>query len=94
MRIPVCALVSFLCLAGVGAAQERAGAGRTCRDGAARFAVGQRYSESLAERARRAARAAVTREIAPGQTYTMEFRPDRLNLETDGRGIVRRLRCG
>jgi hypothetical protein len=65
-----------------------------CRDGASRFAIGQRYSDQLGERAGRAARAAVVRRIEPGQAYTMEFRADRLNLETDRRGIVRRARCG
>jgi hypothetical protein len=66
----------------------------TCRDQAARFAVGRPYSARLAERARRAARATVTRTLAPGQVYTMEFLAHRLNFEIDRRGIVRRVRCG
>ena len=82
-------------LTGAAAAQASSpGAQPACRDGAARFVIGRRHSEKLAERARRAARAAVARRIEPGQVYTMDFRPDRLNLEVDGRGIVRRVRCG
>jgi hypothetical protein len=66
----------------------------TCRDDAARFAVGQPYSDRLAERARRRARAGLVRKIEPGQVYTMEFRADRLNLELGPRGRIRAVRCG
>ena len=95
MRILVYALTALAGLIGAAAAQVATpGPQRACRDGAARFAIGQRYSERLAERARRAAHAAVTRTIEPAQVSTMDFRPDRLNLEVDRHGIVRRVRCG
>jgi hypothetical protein len=88
-------LIVFGSLIGVAAAQAgEPRPQRACRDGAARFAIGHRYSAKLAERAQRATRAAVTRKVAPGQVYTMEFRPDRLNFDLDRRGIVRRVRCG
>jgi hypothetical protein len=95
MQILVCALVALVGLIGAAVAQVVAPEPRhMCRDGAARLVIGHRYSEKLAERTRRAAGAAVTRTIVPGHVYTMDFRHDRLNLEVDRRGIVRRVRCG
>jgi hypothetical protein len=95
MRVLVCALIVLDSLVGVAAAQAWSpGPQRACRDGAAQFAIGHRYSAKLAERARLATHAALTRNVAPGQVYTMEFRADRLNFDLDRRGIVRRVRCG
>jgi len=65
-----------------------------CRDGAAYFAVGARYTPQMAEQARRAAGARMVRLIRPGMSYTMEFRGDRLNLEVNRAGWVTRVRCG
>jgi hypothetical protein len=56
--------------------------------------VGQPYSEDVAVRARQASGARLARKIEPGRAYTMEFSPDRLNLEVDARGVIRRVRCG
>lgn len=66
----------------------------SCAAEKARSAVGQPYSDALAEQARREAGARVARKIEPGRAYTMEFLDGRLNLEVDGREIVQRLRCG
>ena len=65
-----------------------------CSVSGARFAVGETYTPELAERAREAARARIVRKIERGGAYTMEFSPDRLNIEVDGAGIVRDLTCG
>jgi hypothetical protein len=65
-----------------------------CSEAAARFAVGQPYSERLAEQARQAAGARIARLIEPGGAYTMELRPDRLDIEINRDGIVQRVRCG
>lgn len=35
-----------------------------------------------------------TRTIRPGDAVTMDFRPDRLNIELDESGKIKRLRCG
>jgi hypothetical protein len=32
--------------------------------------------------------------LGPNQAATMDFRPDRLNLETDATGIILKARCG
>jgi len=65
-----------------------------CREEKARSAVGEPYSDELAERARQASGARVTRRVQPGGPDTMELRTDRLNLEVDQSGIVRAVRCG
>lgn len=42
-----------------------------------------------------AARAAgPVRILPPGSAATMDFRPDRLNIETDAAGAIRRITCG
>lgn len=80
--------------AGAQPAPSPASGPSSCTAERARSALGQPYSDALAERARREAGARVARKIEPGRAYTMEFLAGRLNLEVDGRGIVQRLRCG
>ncbi len=65
-----------------------------CDAAQAQFAVGARYSDALAERARTAAGAASVRRLVPGQVVTMEFNGTRLNLDTDAAGTVTSARCG
>ena len=60
----------------------------------AQFAVGQAYSDSLAEQARAAAGAKIVRRLVPGQMVTMEYSAERLNLDTDAGGKVTGVRCG
>lgn len=65
-----------------------------CNAAKAQFAVGQTYSDALAEQARAAAGAKVVRQLLPGQAITMEFNAQRLNLESGGDGRVVSVRCG
>jgi hypothetical protein len=65
-----------------------------CNAGKARSAVGRPYTEAAAEKARVAAGASTTRKTEPGRAYTMEFRPDRLTLRVDRRGVVTAVVCG
>jgi hypothetical protein len=53
-----------------------------------------RPADEVAEEARAAAGARTVRIVRPNQHVTMDFRPDRLNLETDAAAIVVKLRCG
>ncbi len=91
MRLAGCALMALLAFAGPGFAQPSS---PPCHEAAASFALGERYSDRLARRARRAANARVVRKVEPGRFYTMEFRADRLNLVVDRRDTVRAVRCG
>ena len=65
-----------------------------CDASRAQFAVGQRYSKQLAERARRAAHARVVRALEPGTMYTMEFDGGRLSIYLNSRGTVKSVKCG
>lgn len=65
-----------------------------CDAAKAQFAVGESYSDALAERARTAAGAASVRRLVPGQVVTMEYNGTRLNLDTDAAGKVTSARCG
>lgn len=91
-----CALALWLgCALLMSIAPARAdGNSLACKEQAARFAIGQPYSDELAQKARRAAGAKALRKIEPGRFYTMEFRADRLNLEVDGKDRVVAVRCG
>ena len=76
--------------AGAGAEQQMT----QCNADKAQFAMGQPYSDALAEQARVASGSGVVRRLKPGQIVTMEFRADRLSLETDETGKVIAVRCG
>ncbi len=53
-----------------------------------------RPGDTIAEEARAAAGARAVRVIRPNQAVTMDFRADRLNIETNDGGIVLSVRCG
>jgi hypothetical protein len=66
----------------------------SCDAHKAQFALGQRYSPELAERAGRAAGARHTRKLEPGAPATTDLREDRLNLQLDRQETVSRVTCG
>jgi hypothetical protein len=66
----------------------------TCDAAAAGFAMGQAYSESLAEDVRRRTGARTVRSLRPGQAVTLEYNAERINLDLDLAGRVTRARCG
>jgi hypothetical protein len=66
----------------------------TCVADLARWAVGQRASATLLERARIASTASVARFIRPNEAITMEYSPARLNLYVNAREIVEGVVCG
>jgi hypothetical protein len=69
-------------------------ASSTCDDSKARWAIGERGSDQLLERARAAAGAASARFIRPGQAVTTEYLGSRLNLRLDTHEIVQSVSCG
>ncbi|MQA30600.1 MAG: hypothetical protein GEU82_12325 [Luteitalea sp.] len=66
----------------------------SCVGTEAQWAIGQRASDDLLNRARVAASAALARFLHPNQPITMEYSGSRLNLELDEREVVRAVRCG
>ncbi len=65
-----------------------------CSAAGAAMALGQPFDQALGERARTGAGAELLRVIRPGDAVTMDFRPERLNLELDSEGRVAEARCG
>ena len=87
-------LALALCLASTCLPLRPGEARADCDAGKARSAVGRPYTDAAAEKARVAAGASTVRKMEPGRAYTMEFRPDRLTLRVDARGIVTSAACG
>lgn len=65
-----------------------------CRAAGAEAELGKTADEKIVDDARYAAGAMRTRVIRPGQPVTMDADPQRLNIEVDETGRIRRLRCG
>jgi len=68
--------------------------GAGCGDGKAADLIGKRWTEALRAPTQKRTGARDLRVIAPGDAVTMDYRPDRLNIETDAEGRVVRLKCG
>ena len=67
---------------------------QACEPSRAQFAVGRNAGPRVVNQAQRRSGAATVRVIGPNDAVTMDFRPDRLNLETNARGRIVRVRCG
>ncbi|MBC8995308.1 hypothetical protein IAI51_02045 [Pseudomonas sp. N40(2020)] len=70
-----------------------AGHGR-CEATAAEFAIGKKASPELLEQARAKASAQNARFLKPDDMITLEYRSDRLNLNTDNNLVITRVNCG
>lgn len=68
--------------------------GAGCGDAKAADLIGKRWTEALRAPTQKRTGARDLRVIAPGDAVTMDYRPDRLNIETDAEGKVVRLKCG
>lgn len=69
-----------------------AGAG-TCNAAAVQDLVGKPLAANEADAKKRAGAAAV-RSYVTGAALTMDYREDRLNIETDANGMIVKLSCG
>ena len=65
-----------------------------CNAAAAQGLIGRAATTELGAEALRLTRATALRWIPPGSAVTMDYRTDRLNIETDSQNRVRALRCG
>jgi hypothetical protein len=92
-RFAITALIGLTACTPMAKPEQHAGLGG-CGDAKVAGLVGKVWTESLRAGTLKTSRAAALRIIAPGTIVTMDFRPDRLNIETDNQGRVTRLRCG
>lgn len=65
-----------------------------CEAKAAEFTIGQKASPQLLEQARTRAGAQNARILKPNDMITLEYRSDRLNLNTDDNLVITRVNCG
>ncbi|MCU1780356.1 I78 family peptidase inhibitor [Pseudomonas sp. 14P_5.3_Bac1] len=65
-----------------------------CEAKAAEFAIGQKASPQLLEQARTRAGAQNARILKPNDMIALEYRSDRLNLNTDDNLVITRVNCG
>ncbi|MBT9303751.1 MULTISPECIES: I78 family peptidase inhibitor [Pseudomonas] len=65
-----------------------------CEAKAAQFTIGQKASPQLLEQARTRAGAQNARILKPNDMITLEYRSDRLNLNTDDNLVITRVNCG
>lgn len=65
-----------------------------CQAEAASWAIGHAASPEVVERARAETHSSHVRVIEPGQAVTMDYNPDRLNINVNERGAITGLKCG
>ena len=97
MRLPPALCAACLAAALAGCAPDVADPGAdSCGAGSYQGLVGSTDEAALDALADLglAGDAPQTRFIGPGQAVTMDYRPDRLNVEYDADGIVTRVFCG
>ncbi|MDJ0277132.1 I78 family peptidase inhibitor [Sphingomonas sp. 2R-10] len=65
-----------------------------CGAGAVAGLVGKPFSAALEAEAKRRTSARTIRAIRPGTAVTMDFQPNRLNIDIDEKNVVTGFRCG
>jgi hypothetical protein len=65
-----------------------------CKAAGARAELGKTVDDAVSDSARASAGALRARIIKPGDAVTQDIDPQRLNIEVDDTGRIRRLRCG
>ncbi|APC14841.1 hypothetical protein BLL42_03545 [Pseudomonas frederiksbergensis] len=94
-------LLAAVMLAGCSSTSESAkepvvagvGSGR-CEAKAAEFTIGKKASPELLEQARTRSGSQTARVLRPNDMITLEYRSDRLNLNTDANLVITRVNCG
>jgi hypothetical protein len=95
LAFPLIALAAGACTYGERPQAETppAATGKCVAEGLAGL-TGKTQSEAVTKQALRLSGAKTIRWIAPGMAVTMDYREDRLNLETDAHGKIVRAHCG
>lgn len=65
-----------------------------CQAEAIQDYVGEEYRAALEQILANQSGAQRVRVIRPDEVYTMDYRPDRLNIHLDEQGTISELRCG
>lgn len=66
----------------------------TCVAENVQWAVGQEATQATMGRVWRESGAGLIRPIGPKQAVTMDYRPDRVNVELDAANIITKVGCG
>jgi hypothetical protein len=75
-------------------APASAAADGRCDSDTAKYTLGQFATPALLQQAQKRSGAQIARILKPGDVMTLEYRPERLNLNVDGKGLVTRVNCG
>ena len=97
--LPLSALLAGALLAGCASSPQQDSAGAAEGDGRCnaepvQHLLEERITTDLAERARIESGAAQLRDTHPNQPVTMDYNPQRLNIDIDDDDIIIRLSCG
>lgn len=65
-----------------------------CNAEGARWAIGQAVNDDVVNRILRDTGSRDARVLGPGDAATMDYRPDRINVDVNDRGAITGLRCG
>lgn len=90
-RVQLDIAAAFVKAADTAAAPESANA---CGTGPAEAFVGRKDTPEMRSELARAIGHARIRWLPPGSVMTMDYRPDRLNVDLDAGGVITRVRCG
>jgi hypothetical protein len=60
----------------------------------AKWSIGSAATPEVVERARAESHSSDVRVIEPGQPVTMDYNPERLNIDVNERGAIIGLKCG
>ena len=90
------ALAFAACMSSTSATEpeQRPGLAGVCNADPAQRLIGRQIGDEVDAEALRLTGGRVVRRIAPGQSVTMDYRTDRVNIEHDANGRITAIRCG
>jgi hypothetical protein len=94
IRVATAALLPLTLMACVKVSLPEDRLGVQCNADRVQPLVGREATPDVIERAKTRSGARTVRQIKPGDAVTMDFRPDRLNIELDTVNTITAARCG